>query len=887
MCSVVFGKQKLYALIDSGADISIISTSAFTKIPSKQIMSRQTPDVHVKGATGHKLEVVEKVQLKFKLGTMILVQDFHVVENFKRSVLLGIDFLITNKATVDFGKRSLAIGNQIILLKDKHVDPDCALVHVRSRQALMPGSVNFVEVSTNMSKKNDRPLLISPLDNCPVLRDQPGVYIPSVLMKKTSTLLLPIINQTSTTIHLKRREPLGIVEAICQQDVTEMPHNNTVEEETLEAEAMTIEEKDDLRKQQLWESLRLDHLSPKYREELEKVIKQYRHLFALHDIELGQTNLVEMRLETGDHPPVRKRPYQMPFSQRPLLEKHLEDLLNSGIIRPSNSPWASPIVVVPKKDGTLRMAIDYRATANKALIPNSYPLPNIDEILSSMQGCRVFSCLDLKSGYYQISMAEDDKGKTAFVCHKGLFEFNVMPFGLSSAPPIFQELMDKVLGPIKNQFAIAYLDDILIYSKTEEEHVQHIQQIFQRLEDAGLKLKPSKCDFFKKEVRYLGHVLSADGIKPDPDKVSVIKQLRVPNTVREIRSVVGMASYYRKFIPNFSDVVKPLTELTKKNAKFMWNEKRQTAFDRIKQALASAPVLAHPDFSRPFRLYTDASLYAVGAVLTQDFPEGERVIQYLSKQLTVGQQKWPTIEREAYAIIHAVNKMRHFLLGHRFTVYTDHKPLRSLFSAEMKNARVQRWAIILDEYGCNIEYRKGSANVPADMLSRVPPTKDGDVAVVDSSQWRKQKDKEEHDSTEVEDQENLVTILDQNIKALQREDPEIENIIQSLEDPDVTDWPNFLLQDGVLYHISNPVKRDASPRLQLVIPESLRQGVLQEFHDSPYNGGHAGIDRTYDKLRVRYFWDNMYRDTVKYLDACGVCRARKMKRIIRPMQDMP
>ena len=196
-----------------------------------------------------------------------------------------------------------------------------------------------------------------------------------------------------------------------------------------------------------------------------------------------------------------------------------------------------------------------------------------------------------------------------------------MPFGLSSAPPIFQELMDKVLGPIKNQFAKAYLDDILIYSKTEEEHVQHIQQIFQRLEDAGLKLKPSKCDFFKKEVRYLRHVLSADGIKPDPDKASVIKQLRVPNTVREIRSVVGMASYYRKFIPNFSDVVKPLTELTKKNAKFMWNEKRQTAFDRIKQALASAPVLAHPDFSRPFRLYTDASLYAVGAVLTQNFPE--------------------------------------------------------------------------------------------------------------------------------------------------------------------------------------------------------------------------------------------------------------------------
>ena len=561
VCPVYFGKQKLYALVDSGADISIISATTFRKFASKLVLNKCASDVNIKGATGHKLRALSKVQLKFKLGKTHFVHEFHVVENFKRSVLLGIDFLIENKATLDFGKRSLAIGGQVVLLKDKRVDTDCALVHVHGRQVLQPGSVNYVEVSTNCIYRGDQPLLISPLDNCPTLKDQPGLTVPSVVVKRTKSLILPVINQTSTAIHLKGKEPLGILDVLTKSDIIEVPEENTKTIATL-----VTKKKSDQEEKEVWEALKLGHLSNQQREPLSEVIQQFQHIFALRDTDLGQTNLVEMTLDTGDHPPVKKRPYQMPFSQRPLLEKHLEELLQTGIIRPSNSPWASPIVVVPKKDGGLRMAIDYRATANKALIPNSYPLPNIDEILSSMQGCKVFSCLDLKSGYYQIAMAEKDKAKTAFVCFRGLFEFNVMPFGLSSAPPIFQELMDKVLGPTKNQFAIAYLDDILIYSKTEKEHVQHIREIFRRLDEAGLKLKPSKCDFFKKEVRYLGHVLSADGVKPDPDKVSVIRQLRIPNTVREIRSVVGMASYYRKFIPNFSRIVQPLTELTKKHA---------------------------------------------------------------------------------------------------------------------------------------------------------------------------------------------------------------------------------------------------------------------------------------------------------------------------------
>ena len=312
-------------------------------------------------------------------------------------------------------------------------------------------------------------------------------------------------------------------------------------------------------------------------------------------------------------------------------------------------------------------------------------------------------------------MAEKDKAKTAFTCLKGLYGLYVLPFGLTVAPLVFQELMNKVLAEAQVQYAIAFLDDIIVFSKTHAEHLQHLKKVFEKL-----KLKLSKCSFCQKRVKYLGHIISENDIEPDPSKVEVIRELRPPGTVKEVRSFVDMASFYRRFIDHFSEIVQPLTNLTKKNVRFQWTDCHQSAaFETLKQKLSSAPVLGHPNFSLPYKLYTDASLYAVGAVLTQEFPEGERVIQYLSKQLTPGS----VIEREAYAIIFAVNKLRHFLLGSKFTIFTDHMLLCSLFTAEMKNVRVQRWAIMLAEYGCDVQYKSGKTNIIADILSHIPPRK--------------------------------------------------------------------------------------------------------------------------------------------------------------------
>ena len=599
-----------------------------------------------------------------------------------------------------------------------------------------------------------------------------------------------------------------------------------------------------------------------------------------------------LKLDTGDHPPIKQRPYKTQFAERPKVDQHINGMLEAGVISPSNSPWASPIVIVPKKDGTKRVCVDYRKGVNKVLRNNSYPLPDISDILSSLHQAKYFSYVDLKSGYWQVEVEPEDRQKTAFVCHAGLFEFNVMPFGLSSAPPIFQELMNKVLGQAMYKYAIAYLDDVIIYSSTFQEHLNHLAEVFSKFRSAGLKLKMSKCQFLMKEINYLGHVISKNGISPDPEKTRAISELRPPQNVREVRSVVGMASYYRKFIDHFSEIVKPLTELTKKTAKFIWTSEHDRAFETLKSKLVSAPVLAHPDLSQPYKLSTDASLHAVGAVLTQDTPDGERVIQYLSKKLSEGQKKWSTIEREAYAIVFAINKLRHYLLGSKFTVFTDHKPLRSLFTSEMKNARIQRWAIMLEEYGCQIEYRQGKNNVPADMLSRVVSENSTDevvgVAVLENVLPPKQYTE---DHVQDRSQEVKIPLLDkysvQAIQDMQRKDPVLREIFEQLEQSGQSTTGDFVLDEKLLYHMASPVRSDTCDRLQLAIPAELVEGVLEQMHASEYGGGHLGLDRTYDKIRTRYFWQNMYRDVVEYLARCDICKARKLKKAQLPMQEMP
>ena len=571
------------------------------------------------------------------------------------------------------------------------------------------------------------------------------------------------------------------------------------------------------------------------------------------------------------------------------------------------------MVLAKKKDGSRHFCMDFRRL-NDITVKHNYPMPTIDDILPTLGRAKFFSTCDSQTGYWQVKMAEKDKPKTAFICHKGLFEFPVMPFGLSCAPSIFCELMSVVLQGL--DFATAYMDDVLIYSETMEDHLNHLSIVFDGLRKAGLRLKRAKCDFFKRELPYLGHVVDEYGIRPNADKAAVIRDLGAPRSVRDVRSFVGMASFYRRFIPDFSNIAEPLTKLTRKHAKFEWTDQCQMAFDVLKQKLCTPPVLAFPDPTKPYILYTDASENCIVGLLAQECPDGERPLQYLSHQLSKSQRNWPIIEKEAYAIVFALQKFRQFLYGAKFTIKCDHKPLKFLLNSEFKNAKIQRWGLMISEFDCTIEYIVGKDNAGADMLSRIPVMHDGGPDDIQaegrvSGPYSEHSGVAEGAGAEVHDACACVinsdkvdprerphaegeltdpgSDLDQeghrsNFSRAdeQRKDPELVQLIQRLTEGKATATENrtFVLLSNVLYYVPDSAPE---PSLELVIPSQLRGLVLKECHDECC---HMGLDKTYDRIRAKYYWRGLYKDVAEFVSQCVTCKGRNLRLELRLLQAM-
>ena len=401
------------------------------------------------------------------------------------------------------------------------------------------------------------------------------------------------------------------------------------------------------------------------------------------------------------------------------MDQHIDDMLERNVIEPSSSPWASPIVLVRKKDGTTRFFVDYRKL-NEATVKDAYPLPRIDETLDHLAGACWFSTLDLLSGYWQVEMEPDDRAKTAFITKRGHFQFKVMPFGLCNASATFERLMDTVLSGLQWTTCLVYLDDIIVLGKSFREMMLNLENVFTRLSSAGLKMKAKKCSLFAKEVEYLGHIISEQGVSTDPKKIEAIKTWTEPTSVRELRSFLGLCSYYRRFIQGFATVAKPLTKLTHKNVKVVWTKECQEAFDSLKHHLIQSPILAYPDFGKPFILDTDASDSGVGAVLSQMIDGEERVVAFASRTLSKTEQKYCVTRKELLAVITYVKHFRHYLYGREFRVRTDHSSLRWLMNFKDPEGQWARWLETLAMFNMKIEHRPGTQHRNADSLSRKP-----------------------------------------------------------------------------------------------------------------------------------------------------------------------
>ncbi|GJT26861.1 putative reverse transcriptase domain-containing protein [Tanacetum coccineum] len=458
----------------------------------------------------------------------------------------------------------------------------------------------------------------------------------------------------------------------------------------------------------------IEDKSEKKRLEDVPIVQDFPEVFPEDLPGLPPTRQVEFQIDlVPGAAPVARAPYRLAPSEMKELSEQLKELSDKGFIRPSSSPWGAPVLFVKKKDGSFRMCIDYREL-NKLTVKNRYPLPRIDDLFDQLQGSSVYSKIDLRSGYHQLRVREEDIPKTAFRTRYGHYEFQVMPFGLTNAPAVFMDLMNRVCKPYLDKFVIVFIDDILIYSKNKKEHEEHLKIILELLKKEELYAKFSKCEFWIPKVQFLGHVIDSEGIHVDPAKIESIKDWTSPKSPTEIRQFLGLAGYYRRFIEGFSKIAKPMTKLTQKKVKFEWGDKQEAAFQLLKQKLCSAPILALPEGSEDFIAYCDASKKGLGAVLMQR----EKVISYASRQLKIHEKNYTTHDLELGAVVFALKIWRHYLYGTKCTVFTDHKSLQHILDQKELNMRQRRWLELLSDYDCDIRYHPGKANVVADALSR-------------------------------------------------------------------------------------------------------------------------------------------------------------------------
>jgi hypothetical protein len=533
--------------------------------------------------------------------------------------------------------------------------------------------------------------------------------------------------------------------------------------------------------------------------------------------------------------PFNLRPYRFSVVQKDVIDKLVQDMLDQGIVQHSTSPFASPTILVRKKDGSWRLCVDFRRL-NDPTIKDRFPIPLIEDLMDELSGAVAFSKLDMKSGYHQLRMAPGEEHKTAFKTHSGHFEYLVMPFGLTNAPASFQSLMNQVFKPFLRKFVIIFFDDLLIYSKTMEDHYAHLQLVFQLIRDNTLFLNKSKCDFALPKVEYLGHFITKEGVSTDPAKIKAVSSWPIPQNLKQLRGFLGLAGYYRRFVKDFGKLAKPLTDLLRKDS-FLWSETATQAFSALKTALVSAPVLCLPNFSKKFTVETDASGKGIGAVLMQD----QHPIAYISKSLGPKQQAMSVYERELLAIVYAVQKWGSYLSHAPFIIKTDQKSIKYMLDQKLNTPFQQVWVAKLLGFDFEIQYKEGSSNTAADALSRKVGAELLALVLNNAS-------------------DNL---LDSITSDWQR-DPQLKTIIQDLEHNPTT-HPKYSWVRGEL-------RRNG----KLVIGQNptLKKSILTWLHDSAVRG-HSGRDVTTSRVKSLFYWRGMTKDIISYVKSCGVCQKNK------------
>ena len=923
------------------------------KLSDKHLITKNIPKVV--GANGTSLGGIGEIECEIKIGKKECKrQTFLVCQNLKRNLILGVDFAQRNAAGVHWTKHNSFVltinGDKVAETNEKHQN---ASVSLKNKTKLPPRSCAVVDVDIN-TDSNDKVQII-PDEYC--LAKNPNMYMYTLfanLSHRTKDSVTPFVMvNLSTDQYLEF--PKNHVVAFAQKDKTEgeifeieqiditprhwvpqrsqkpvaeiaeIADNNRNLQDTLATERLiariaNIDAETDLHKiltsssnfiksPAEVEAHRKVDLEDKVIKEETKVqfndlCDRFQDIISQGSDDIGKTLLVEMDIDTGDSPPITSKPYTLPLKHFDWVQKEITTLERAGIITKSISPWASPVVIVPKKSAPgeppqRRMCVDFRRLNKK--LPEVHnmsggkgcislvPLPKIDELYAKLQGYKVFSTLDLRSGYYHIGLSESAKPKTAFVVSgMGKYQFNRVPFGLAQAPAYFQRLINEVLTDCK--FAMGYLDDIIIFSKNEEEHLQHLEEIFERLRKAGLKLKLQKCSFFKKHIQYLGHIISDEGIQPLPEKLESIRKMPTPQTAKQVKQFLGLVGYYRKFVPRFADISRPLTKLTKKNEPYNWTTECDKCFHMLKNYLQEAPILRYPDPEADYTLYTDASKYAYAGVLTQKVDGTDHTVAYTSGLFRGSQLNWAALTKEAYAIYMAVKKLSFYLDSAKITLRSDHLPLKKFLEKNTMNAKVNNWAVELESQNINFEFIAGVQNVLADTLSRLieineevqlppeepgyefgytpfeelPPAKTTMIEEVIISEANKAEVFISHDEPVPKDIPVELPLTDHRMMELQEQDPLIGRLRKEWKSNNL-DKNHFTMERDILRKkkIINGILYKP-----MLVPDILKDCLLMLAHNEQ---GHNGFRRTYNALRYTYHWKGMKPAIQKHCTRCITC----------------
>lgn len=772
-------------------------------------------------------------------------------------------------------------------------------VKVRGRRVcrLPGGTLKFI-TATCSSIFRDKIVLFEPLET-----GLPAGLLasPSLVRVKGGTVSVPVINVGVLDAVLYPTTILGRLWEVCLVDspvgLTEVSLANA---QITTCDTIVASEVGQVK------NVELQGLSDEEQEQVRALLLEFQSVFSTGERDVGGTDLLSHEIPLIDETPVRQRYRRIPPSEYELVKTHISQLLDSQVIRESCSPYASPVVLVKKKDGSLRMCVDYRQL-NAKTRKDSFPLPRIEETLDSLTGSRWFTTLDLASGYNQVPVAESDRYKTAFCTPFGLYEWNRMPFGLCNAPGTFQRLMERLFGDQRHQSVLLYLDDIIVYSSSVQHHLQRLRMVLERLRAAGLKVKLEKCAFFREEVQYLGHVISSQGVATDPGKVEAVAQWPCPKTVSQLRTFLGFVSYYRRFVEGFAQIAAPLHRLVTEAGKgkvsnrrqelgALWSEQCEQAFRTLKQKLTTAPILAYADFKLPFILEIDASHVGLGAVLSQEVDGKVRPVAYASRSLRSAERNTATyssMRLEFLALKWAMaEKFREYLLGHHCIVRTDNNPLSHLVTAKL-GATEQRWAAELAAFDFEVQYRSGMSNRNADALSRLPS---GGQPLEGNSQLgtlvpellRRTTTVSSALPTTVRAVQALPSRSGPELLLLQEEDPtigaalkywrqgrgpgpqerrQLSKLILVL----LQQWDRLEEQDGLLYR--RVCRPDGGEEvLQLVLPAVLQTEVLTQLHQCH---GHQGIERTLELVRQRCYWPGMSADVAHWVQRCERCQQAK------------